>query len=73
VIDLVLWSFVLALTPVALGLTWKLISRVGDLFGLRPSRACQDAEQWRLVRPLNFNPPSGSISVACRGPFTGTG
>ena len=30
-LDLVVWTFVLALTPVALGLALKLISGVGDL------------------------------------------
>ncbi len=29
--DLVLWSFMLGLTPLALALGWKLFSSVGDL------------------------------------------
>ena len=32
--DHVLWSFVVGLTPLALGLGWKLISSVGDPFHL---------------------------------------
>jgi hypothetical protein len=34
-IGLVFWSFVIALTPVALGLAWNLISQVGRGIGLR--------------------------------------
>ena len=34
-IGLVLWSFVIALTPVALGLAWELISQVVRGIGLR--------------------------------------
>jgi hypothetical protein len=69
VVDLALWSFVIALTPGALGLAWKLISRVGDLIGLGLSRAFEDAQQWR---PLRLNPSSGSISTAGRTPCPGT-
>ena len=72
-LDLVLWSFVIALTPVALGLAWKLISRVGDLIGLGLSRAFEDAKQWRPLHPLSFSPPSGSLSTAGRTPCPGTG
>jgi hypothetical protein len=57
VIWLVLWSFVITLTPVALGLAWKLISGIGRLIGLRLSRAFESAEQWRSLRPLSFDPP----------------
>jgi hypothetical protein len=73
VIDLVLWSFVLALAPVALGLSWKLISGIGRLIGLGLSRAFEGAEQWRSLRPLSFDPPSSSISMAGRTPCPGTG
>lgn len=31
--ELVTWSFVVALTPLALGLVWNLISKFGDLVG----------------------------------------
>jgi hypothetical protein len=72
-VDLVLWSFVLVLTPVALGLAWKLIYTVGDLIGLGLSRAFEGAEQGRSLRPLNFNPPSGYLSTAGRTPCPGTG
>jgi hypothetical protein len=42
---IVLWSFVMALTPVVLALAWKLISGIGNLSGLKPSRAPQGARQ----------------------------
>ena len=32
-IELVAWSFVMALTPLALGLVWELISKIGDVIG----------------------------------------
>jgi hypothetical protein len=73
VIWLVLWSFVLAITPVALGLTWKLISGIGRLIGLRRSRVFEGAEQWRSLRPLSFDPPSSSLSMAGSTPRPGTG
>jgi hypothetical protein len=63
-VDLVFWSFVVALTPVALGLAWKLVSGIGNWIGLVISRPFEDDEQWGPLRPLSFNPPSGSISVA---------
>jgi hypothetical protein len=72
-VDLVLWSFVISLAPVALGLTWKLISGTGDLIGRGLSWAFESAEQWGPLRPLNFNPPSGFISMAGRTPCPGTG
>jgi hypothetical protein len=69
VIDLVLWSFVVALTPVALGLSWRLISGVGSEL----SRTFEGAEQWGSLPPLGFDPPSSSISVTGRTPRPGTG
>ena len=61
-IRLVLWSFVMALTPVALGLAWKLISGMGRLIGLRFARAFEGAEQWRSPRPPSFDRESSSVS-----------
>jgi hypothetical protein len=46
-LDLVLWSFVVALTPVVLGLAWKRIPWVVDENGLGLSRAFADAEPMR--------------------------
>jgi hypothetical protein len=73
VIGLVLWSFVITLTLVALGLAWQLISGIGRLIGLRLARAFEGAEQWRSLRPLRFDPPSRSLSMAGRTPCPGTG
>jgi hypothetical protein len=73
VIELVLWSFVMALTPVALGLAWKLISGIGRLIGIGLSRAFESAEQWRSLRPLRFDSPSSSISMAGGTPSPGSG
>ena len=72
-VDLVLWSFVTALTPVALGLAWKLIFGIGNVIGLWLSWAFEDAEQWGPLCPLSFDPPSGSLSVAGRTPYSGIG
>jgi hypothetical protein len=38
-IDLVIWSTVIAFTPVALDLAWRLISGAGELLGLGRSAA----------------------------------
>jgi hypothetical protein len=73
VLDLVLWSFVIALTPVALGLAWKLISGIGDRISLGPSRAFESVEQPSRLRAVNFNLPSGSISMAGKTPGPGAG
>jgi hypothetical protein len=64
VIDFVLWSFVIALTPVALGLAWKLI-RMGHWIGLglsyarahagfhlNPAREVGVSGSFRQARPL---------------------
>lgn len=40
-VDLVLWSFVIALSPVALGLTWNLVSGLGCLIGVRSASASE--------------------------------
>ena len=43
---LVLWSFVLAITPVVLGLTWKLISGMAPCIGLGLSRFFEGGDLW---------------------------
>jgi hypothetical protein len=58
VVDLVLWSFVIAMTPVALGLAWKLISGLGAWIGRGLSRAFEDVKQWRSLRHVSFNKQS---------------
>jgi hypothetical protein len=62
----VFWSFVIALTPVALGLAWKLVSGIGNWIGLVISRPFEADEQWGALRPLSFYPPSGCLSTAGR-------
>jgi len=71
--DFVLSLFMMALTPWALALAWKLISGIGDLIGLRLSRAFEVAEQRRPPGPLNFNAPSGCISMAGKTPIRCSG
>jgi hypothetical protein len=65
-VDLVLWSFGLALAPVALGLTWKLVCGIGNWIGHEISRLFEVDEQLDPLRSLSFNPPSGSFSTAGR-------
>ena len=62
--NLVLWSFVVAITPVAFGLTWKLISGVGDLVALRLSQALDNARAWGHPHTLHFDSPSVCLSRA---------
>lgn len=50
-LGLVLWSFVLALTPVALGLTWRLVFGVWKWAGSWPSQAYVDADRWGPAHP----------------------
>ena len=45
-VNLVLGSFVIALTPVALGSAWKLVSGTLHWIALGLSRAFADAEPW---------------------------
>jgi hypothetical protein len=59
VLNLVLWSFVIALIPAAQGLGWRLIIGIGSGIGREPSRAVEDAEQPRRLRSLNPPPAIG--------------
>ncbi len=49
--DLVLWSFMLGLTPLALALGWKLFSSVGDLLWYRHSRTLEQVRRRRRLCP----------------------
>ena len=71
-IDLVFWSFGMALTPVALGLAWKLIPVVGDMIGLRLSRAFEGARQAGASPPPGF-PRLGLDTRPREDPCPGTG
>jgi hypothetical protein len=63
---LVLWSFVTALTPVALGLAWKLTSAVGRRIGLGLAQAVASAERSTSLPPLRCEPRPSSLSVTGR-------
>jgi hypothetical protein len=61
VVTLVVWSFVMALTPVALGLALNLVAGIlRAVLGL--PRAFQDGNAWGPPHRLNFDAPSGCIS-----------
>ena len=47
-LDLVIWTFVLALVPLALGLAWSLISAVADFIRVRQTRSLEEAKQASL-------------------------
>jgi len=49
--DLVLRSFLLGLTPLALSLGWKLISSVGDLMRYRHSQTLEQVRRRRRLCP----------------------
>jgi hypothetical protein len=55
-LELVIWSFGMALTPWALGLAWKPISGVGDLICSGHSRALEEAKRRRTLCPLGEPP-----------------
>ena len=71
--NFVVWSFVVALTPVALGWAWKLAAGISHRIALGYARAFEDVESWGPHRPLNFDPPSGYIAMTGRISGTRTG
>ena len=72
-VNLVVWSFVIALTPVVLGSAWKLVLGTLHWIARGHARAFAAAEPWGPPRPLNFDPPSGYIAMAGRTSGPGTG
>ena len=72
-INLVIWAFVVALTPVALGLAGKLILRVEDWIGHGLSRAFGDDHAWGGSSSLDFHPPSVCLSLSGRMPQSAAG
>jgi hypothetical protein len=66
VLDFVLWSFVIALAPVALGLTWKCVAGILNLAADGLARAFDGAKPRAALRPINIYPSSGSISMSGR-------
>jgi hypothetical protein len=47
-LDLVIWTFVLAVMPLALGLGWSLISGVVEFIRVRQTRSLEEAKQASL-------------------------
>jgi hypothetical protein len=73
VIDLVLWSFVIALTPVALGLTGALISRLVDWAALGSTQAFEEPDGWGRRSTANLHLSSVSVSMTGRVPSPNAG
>lgn len=63
-IDFVLWSSVLALAPVALGVSWELASGIAGRVGHTLFRDSEDAEEWEHQGLQRFHPPSGRFAVS---------
>jgi hypothetical protein len=59
--DLVVGSFVLALTPVALGLAWQVISRISDLIECGQPVTGKQASNWKSGYTLRPDPWSRSV------------
>ena len=64
VFDLVLASFVLALTPMALDLVWRLATGIGDWIDRGFTRAADETESGGSLLPLNQILPSSCLSAA---------
>ncbi len=60
---LVLWSFVVTLTPLVLGLVWKLTSAIGRRIRLGLMRAVASGNRSKVLPPLGFVPRPSPISV----------
>ena len=65
-LNFVLWSLTIAITPWALGLAWMLISGIGDVIGFRRSRGPAEDQQEGFLSPLSLNPLSSSGSISGR-------
>jgi hypothetical protein len=72
VLDLLLWSFTIALAPVALDLVFGLIMRIGDLLGNRHSETAERTIQPWPPREPNALQPLGSVPFAHRPPLSPT-
>jgi hypothetical protein len=71
VIGLVYWSFVVALTPLALGLAWKLVLGIQHATAHEFARVFEHAEPRGMFRPEAWDPPSGSLAVTGECPWRG--
>ena len=72
-LNFVLWSLTIAITPWALGLAWMLISGIGDVIGFRRSRGPAEDQQEGFLSPLSLNPLSSSGSIPGRSTRPGHG
>jgi hypothetical protein len=70
VFDLVFWSFVIAVTPLALGLAWKLIVQVGNWIVLGFSRPAVNNDSRRVAHTINRPRISGYGSASGWTPCT---
>jgi len=66
VFDLVLALFVIALTPMALDLAWRLAVAIGDWIGRGFTWATEETEPWRSLHPLSEVRPSDYPPAAAR-------
>jgi hypothetical protein len=73
VVDLVRWSFVMALTPLALGLAGQLISRIGNRIVLALARPSVNHEPRGLPHTISRKCTSGYISASGWTPCMGNG
>jgi hypothetical protein len=66
VVNLVYWSFVVALTPITLDLAWKLVSTLPHGTNLGLSGGFEDADPWGSTHSLKLDSRSGCITMARR-------
>ena len=62
--DLVRWSFVIAVTPLALSLAWNLMSQLGNRIVLGLSRPSVNNDPRGHARTINRQRTSGYISTS---------
>jgi hypothetical protein len=63
--DFVLWSFMIALTPMALALASKLLSAFEHLISFGPLHDHEEATRMRNLGSVNMITLSGSGSLPC--------
>jgi hypothetical protein len=66
--ELVIWSFMVVLTPVALGMAWKLTAGIGKWTGVGLSSAFGVTEPRRIPCRLDIYPPRDPLGMAGRMP-----
>ena len=68
-IELVLWSFVMALTPLALGLLWRLVTGAIASFDASSTRRTRSPGKQAHVQSLSCSLSSSSITLSGFRPF----